>query len=266
MSGTRLEKLKEYWTARLSGLREIELARQRRPAAAAPGRDGLQRFVIPPEVLARARTLAAESGTTLFATLLAACAAVLSRYAADVSVPLGIPVSGRPKPELERVVGPFVNSMVFRADVSGDPAFRTLVRRTGEALSHDLTNQQLPFELLVEALKWPRRADRNPIFQVMFQLQVGGRSRPASTGAEAAPPSWTPPDGLEPGALTSQVDLSFIQHETPRTIEGGAVFAADVFDPGLVAQIVESYLALLADGCTRPDARLGELALMTPAA
>src|SRR5262249_8599855 len=134
---------------------------------------------------ARLRVMAAASKTTLFAVLLSGFVALLSRFSGQSDFGIGIPVSGRNRIELERVCGLFVNSIVFRATVSPEMPFAEFVRRTAGALAGDLAHQDMPFELVVDALRVKRHADRNPLFQVMLQLQVQP-PRSAAIAATAA--------------------------------------------------------------------------------
>lgn len=265
LSGRRLEKLTDYWVRRLEGLDELALHHDGVRPRGGSVRGSLQPFVIPPDVVRGLRALAAGSGTTLFATLLAGFAVMLGRFTGQTALAIGTPVSGRPRAELQRVVGLFVNSVVLRVDISGDPTFQELVNRTSLALAEDLSHQEFPFELLVDALNSKRRADRNPIFQVMFQLQVleGSQRRGGGGGGGGRKPSGAARNGhahLEPDAVTSQLDLSFIQYEAEGgQVQGGAVYASALFEPATVKQFVEAYVQILTDAWQRPSARISKL-------
>ena len=146
LTGRRLQALTEYWTQRLEGLSELDLHHDRARTVHSASRGNVVPLRIPFGVVARLRALAAASRTTLFAALLAGFSATVARFSAQSSVAIGIPVSGRAKPELERVAGLFVNSVVFRADMGdGNETFADWVRRVGARLTEDLTHQDLPF-------------------------------------------------------------------------------------------------------------------------
>ena len=263
LSGRRLEGLTQYWRQRLEGLPELALHHDGARPRGGSVDGGVHPFTIPADVVRRLRSLAADSGTTLFAVLLSGFSVMLGRFTDQTTLAIGTPVSGRPLAELERVVGLFVNSVVLRVDLSGNPTFQELVKRTSLALADDLSHQEFPFELLVDTLNSKRRADRNPIFQVMFQLQVGQGAQRREGGGMAA----TLGNGggqLEPDAVTSQLDLSFIQHESEGgQVGGGAVYARALFEPATVEQFVEAYLHILADASQRPSARIDELRVMS---
>ena len=120
-------------------------------------------------------------------TLLAAFAALLGGTSGQDSVLLGSPIAGRTQPELEEVIGFFVNMLVLRIDLGGDPTFRELVGRVREHALGAYAHQELPFERLVEALAPERDPARNPLVQVVLQLQSGGPEPPLRIETGAAP-------------------------------------------------------------------------------
>jgi amino acid adenylation domain-containing protein len=255
LRGARLQRLREYWMKRLDSLPELVLNHDGAATDCDAAVGGALPFRIPAPVVAQLRALASESRVTLFATLLAGFSAVLARFSGQSTVAIGTPVSGRTRAELERVAGLFVNSLVFRADVAATMTFGELVCRTGARLAEDLAHQELPFEDLVEALGARRRADRNPVFQVMIQLQTG-----ASTARDSDD------SGLRPERVSSQLDLSLIQYEcSDGSIDGWAVYSPQLFSPESIAQVVEAYALVLAEGARCRSKPLAELPVLTNA-
>lgn len=255
----RLERLERYWRDRLDGLEELWLPGPARRSTASAQAPALE-FTLPASLVLRLRALAAGAGTTMFATLLTGWVLVLGRFTGRDDVPVGIPVSGRPRPELQQVVGPFVNSVVMRADLSGEPTFEELLRRVTAALADDLTHQDLPFEVLVERLRWPRSASRNPIFQVMFQLQAweGTPGRDPSTNVGGPGRSR-----VEPDAPVSQLDLSCIQAETALgTVEGGIVYDPAAVDGAFAAALAAGYPAVLEEAVARSGEPVSRLQVL----
>jgi non-ribosomal peptide synthetase component F len=110
-------------------------------------------------------------GATLFMVLLAAMKALLVRYTGQADVIVGTPVAGRVRPEIESLIGLFLNTLVLRTDASGDPSFLELLKRVRETAVGAYGNQDVPVERLVEVLRPERDPSRNPLFQVMFGLQ-----------------------------------------------------------------------------------------------
>ena len=259
LSGPRLKRLNDYWLRRLDKIEELKLAYDRPRPARGTMQGDLYEFAIPKEIVLRLRRIATQARTTLFATLLAGFSAVLGRLAKKDCVTIGVPVSGRQKPELQRVVGLFVNSLVFRADISGDPVFRDLVARISATLAEDLSHQEMPFDLLVEALGTPRQAGRNPVFQVMFQLQVRESGPASPSQGPVTDPNPTRVQ-LSAEATTSQLDLSLIHVEAPDGgVEGGAVFARELCDRSTIRQWVGLYLEFLAAASSNSGLRLSQL-------
>ncbi len=256
LTGRRLEALTEYWKRRLHGLPELELHLDRPRPAHGSVRGSVVPLCIPSEMANRLRMLAGKSKTTLFSVLLTGLSVVLAHFSGQKSFPIGIPVSGRTKPELERVAGLFINSIVFQTEIDMDMSFEGLVRLVGVKLAEDLSHQDLPFELVVDVLNVYRRVDRNPLFQVMIQLYIPQGSTEAMQDEDESQ--------LEPDNLTSQLDISFMLHETREgSIKGGAVFAADLFDSETIEQFVEAFVRILDEGSRDKTQPIGTMSILS---
>ena len=109
-----------------------------------------------------------SEGVSRFTLLLAAFATLLSRYSDREDVVFGVPVTNRDRPELETLIGPLIDTVVLRLDLSGTPSFCELLRRAGGALTEAYAHRALPFERLVDALRPDRALDHTPVFQVML--------------------------------------------------------------------------------------------------
>jgi hypothetical protein len=116
------------------------------------------------------KALSRQEGATLFVVLLATFKVLLHRLTAQDDIIVGIPIAGRNKDETERLIGFFVNSLVMRTDLSGNPTFREVIARVRKVAFGAYDHQDLPFEKLVEELKPERSLSRTPLFQVLFNM------------------------------------------------------------------------------------------------
>ncbi|GAA3816002.1 hypothetical protein GCM10022226_40930 [Sphaerisporangium flaviroseum] len=180
------------------------------------------------------RRIAAEHDLTPFMVLLTALAVVLRHCAGQEEVVVGTPVAGRPRPEVENLIGCFIDVLPLRVDVSGDPSVKELLARVRRVCVEAYAHQQVPFERLVAHLRPERDLSRTPVFQVMLALQSGPAPALDLDGVEAAP---YPMDNG-----TAQHDLSLWLRDEPGRITGHVEFNRDVFEQ---------------DGVTRLVARLG---------
>ena len=117
------------------------------------------------------KELAGREGATLYMTLLAAFQVLLYRYSGQEDFAVGSPIANRTRPEIEPLIGCFINMIVLRANLAGDPTFRDLLGQVRQTALEAFEHQELPFERLVEALNPERDTSRHPLFQVMFSLQ-----------------------------------------------------------------------------------------------
>jgi amino acid adenylation domain-containing protein len=254
----------QYWKQALAGLPD-ELAlpfdRPRPPQASRHGR-----LMFWPLADARVHAalvdLAREHQATIFMILHAGMAALLSRMGAGTDIPLGSPVAGRTDEAVHDLVGYFVNTMVMRADLTGDPSFAELLGRVRETVLSAQARQDMPFERLVEVLNPVRSPSRHPLFQVML-------------GEEIIPDEWQLP-GLrvqaEPvPADTARFDL--VLGVRQRRDDGGALagmqgsfeYATDLFDPATVRALAGRLTRLLRQAARDPGRPISQLNLLTAA-
>ncbi|WP_175409611.1 non-ribosomal peptide synthetase, partial [Streptomyces sp. TRM64462] len=182
-----LEERLRYWEAALDGLPPLELPTDRPRPAVWSGRGAAVEVDLAPELAAGLDALARRYGATRFMVLLAVVQIVLSRWTGQRDVAVGTPVAGRGQVELERLVGLFVNTVVLRGDLSGDPAFGEFLGRVRETVLGAFDHQDVPFERLVERLRPERDASRNPLFQVMFDVQESPVGGPRAEGLDVEP-------------------------------------------------------------------------------
>nr|WP_009948742.1 non-ribosomal peptide synthetase [Saccharopolyspora erythraea] len=254
----------EFWCDRLAGLPDrLELPTDRPRPTIASHRGGAVDVRFDAELHAAVTELARSRGVTVFMVLQAGLAAVLSRLGAGTDVPIGTPVAGRSDAALEELVGFFVNNLVLRNDVSGDPSFAELLERVRETNLAAYAHQDVPFERLVEVLNPARSLSHHPLFQVMMTVHDAGAHDLGMPGLHAEV------EGLDTGSVT--MDLSLELRETsdsdgnPAGIEGDLEFSADLFDARTVEELVERFRRLLAEAVAGPGRPVSALEILAPA-
>ncbi|MEU9232419.1 amino acid adenylation domain-containing protein [Streptomyces subrutilus] len=258
-----------HWRQALAGLPEELSLPVDRPRRADSGHRG-DRVVLPlgAELHRALADVSREHRVTMFMTLQAALAALLTRLGAGTDVPIGSVVAGRSDEALDDLVGFFVNTLVLRTDTSGDPTFAELLHRVRETGLDAHAHQDIPFERLVEELNPARSLARHPLFQVMLLLQGAG-----SQGGGPGEPL------LDLGGLTAAVepvggyaakfDLSIAMGESfdadgaPAGLECAIDFATDLFDRETVESIAVRLGRLLTAVAARPDRPIGRIDLLS---
>ena len=127
-----------------------------------------QKFALSAELTSKLTQLSQKQGVTLFMTLLAAFDTLLYRYTGTEDILVGSPIANRNRSEIEGLIGFFVNTLVMRTNLAGNPSFSELLTRVREMAMDAYSHQDLPFEMLVEALQPERDLSHTPLFQVMF--------------------------------------------------------------------------------------------------
>jgi amino acid adenylation domain-containing protein len=255
LAGDALNEQLEYWRKQLKGLPTLELPtdKPRPPMQSFAG--GRVSIVIAPHIYAALKKMSAELGVTLFMTLLAAFQVLLHRYTGQDDIVVGVPVANRTRAELEGMIGFFVNALVMRTDVSGDPTFHQLLYRVRTVAAAAFANQDVPFEKLVEELQPKRDVSRNPLFQVAFQLFAGLWPSQASSR-----PQMTL-DSIEIG--TAKFDLRFDLYETDRGLDGVLEYCSDLFEKSTIERVSGHYQTLLASVVENCNTRISELPILT---
>ncbi|MFD0224584.1 amino acid adenylation domain-containing protein [Streptomyces hirsutus] len=250
-----LEPQLAYWERVLENAPVLDLPTDRPRPPAFTGRGGAVEIELPRALVDRADALARERGATRFMVLLAAAQTVLARWTGQTDICVGTPVAGRGRLELEPLVGFFVNTVVLRTDLSGRPAFGTLVDRVRDVVLGAFDHQEVPFEQVVERLRPERDLSRNPLFQAMVDVQESTEAGIGLPGLETA--DFALPWG------SAKFDLTATFVVRPDRFALNVEYAADLFDPDTatrfarhVGRVLE---ALLAD----PTARVDEAPLLS---
>ncbi|HEV2146075.1 MAG TPA: amino acid adenylation domain-containing protein [Longimicrobiaceae bacterium] len=255
LRGEALERQVAYWKGSLAGAPLLlELPTDHARTAMRNARGGTRRIALPDGTVRALRSLAQGEGATLFMALLAAFQALLSRYSGQEDVVVGTPIAGRTRLELEGLIGLFVNTLALRADLSGDPTFRALLRRVREVTLGAYAHQELPFERLVEELQPPRDVTHTPVFQVMLALQSAERAH-LRLGEVAV-------EGIEAGAAAARFDLMLDLAEDGERVHGVVVYRADLWEEETIERLMGHFLRLLEEVSRDPDRPLSGVELL----
>ena len=217
-------------------------------------RGAVEPVALPPELAARLHELARRAEVTLFMLLLAAFELLLARLAGVEDVVVGTAVAQR-TPEVEGLIGLFVNLLALRGDLSGDPPFTVLLARTRLATLEAHDHQDVPFERLVADLEPVRDPGRHPLFQVALALQNAPRPAAILPGLDLEI------EQLDTG--TARFDLTLLLHERDGRLAGALEHSADLFDRSTVRRLLTSFVSLLAGIVEDPGLPVSRLPLLT---
>ena len=199
--------------------------------------------------------MAAKKSATRFMVLLAAFKALLNRHTRQGDICVGTFSANRNRREIENIVGFFVNTLPIRTDLSDDPPFGDLVERVRRNAIDAFTNEDLPFERLLQAVNPERNLSRTPLFQVMFVLQ--NMPLPAlNLGGLRC-------ESIELETWRSDFDLTAWVFEAGHRFRIVLDYSTDLFDRDTMSRLLDNFRNLLADACQRPDTRISQLDLLT---
>ncbi|HWG99513.1 MAG TPA: amino acid adenylation domain-containing protein [Pilimelia sp.] len=252
----RLESQVDYWRRQLGAgtdTLDLPLDRPRPPVQTFAGGD--LRQVYPGALRAALLEAGRREGTGLFVLLLAALNVVLHRYTGQTGIPVGSPVTNRTRVEIEPLIGMFVNTLVYRTDLSGDPDFRTVLRRVQEVVNGAHQNQEVPFEAVVEALQPERFLSQNPLFQVCFNFL------PARELHSAAGIVVEEITGVRNDTAKFDLWISVVDRAEDLLVE--VEYSRDIFEPDTVRRMVDSLQVVLEAVAARPDLRVSQVPVLT---
>ena len=252
LSGQILADELAYWVDRLSDAPPVLELPMRGARPTAPTHEaGSTSFLVTPNVKQGLEQLCKQEGVTLYMALLAAFKVVLGWYSGQSDIVVGSLVANRNRPEVEGLVGFFVNTLAIRTSLAGDPSFRALLGRVRETALGAYAHQDLPFEKLVEALDPPRMPGVSPVFQVMFMVQ--------NTPDQGAPPAALELELIGDPALYSKFDLTLCFEQTGAGLVGALHYAKEVFATELMQELAEQIERVLAMVANDPARHISSL-------
>jgi hypothetical protein len=258
LQGATLQSQIIYWREQLKEVPTILNLPFDRPRPAIQRFHGAYESIpLDAELSSRLRQSGLQEDTTLFMTLLAGFYALLGRYSGQEQVLIGTDVANRITPELETLMGFFINLLPLRGDLSGNPTFRELLARVRESALGAYAHQEVPFEKLVEELQPERSPSHNPLVQVLFVMQNVPRQKRNLPGLDLSP--------FEVPITRSKFDLAVFIVEGQEHVVGNWMYSTDLFDRSTVLRMANHYENLLRNALARPDDRLSSLEMLSEA-
>lgn len=246
-----------YWKKQLANLSPLQLATDRPRSGRQTYRGAQHSHEFSADLLKSLQTLSQQAGASLFMILLAAFQTLLYRYTGQDDVVVGSPVANRSRPELEKLIGCFTNTLVLRSNLSGNPSFRMLLARVRATVLDALSHQELPFEKLVEELQPERDLSRTPIFQVMLVYNNTALNYDQFEKLQAMP--------VDVESTIARFDLTFSVMELDVGLKTHLIYNADLFDAATIARMAGHLETLLAGIVADPDTHLQQLPLLSTA-
>lgn len=256
LQGDYLKELLDYWKQQLSAAPQILEFSNAKPRPAVQTFAGAYHTsALSGELSTALNRLSRNQNVTLFMTLLTAFKIFLYRYTDRDDILVGTPIANRTNLETEALIGLFVNTLVMRTNLAGEPSFSELLGKVREAALDAYAHQDLPFEKLVEEIQPERSLGHMPLFQVLFALQNAPKSDLRLGSIDVTDFSFP--------KSTSKLDLSLYVGETPQGLTLTFEYSTDLFDSSTIERMAANFGALLEGIVANPDARISELPLLT---
>ncbi len=242
-----------YWVDRLKDAPVLDLPTVH-PRPGVQGQDGtLFKFAVSETIATQFQDLRIGEGATLFMAVLAAFKVLLYRYTGQTDLLVGTPISGRSRVEFENLFGYFLNTLVLRSDVSGNPTFRDVLRQVRDVTLEAYAHQDLPFERVVQTLRPERDLSRTPLFQVALVVQ------------HASKQSWDLP-GIEVRCTeldtgTAKFDVALFVTEGANGWTAEFEYSTDLFDENAMARMADHFRDIVQQVAANPDLRIADIAL-----
>lgn len=246
-----------YWKERLAGELPVLKLPTDRPRPPTPSLDGANlRFALDPALIDGLRALGSANGATLYMVMLAAFKVLLYRWTDQDDLIVGSPIANRNQRESESLVGFFVNTLLMRSQLSGNPTFLNLLAQLRDTALHAYAHQDLPFERLVAELQPERETTYTPLFRVMFALQNAPHEALVLPGLRI--------ENLHLRNRSAKFDLTLFLWESPDGIEAEFEYSTDLFDEATIQRMTGHFCTLLGGLLAQPDCRLLDLPMLGP--
>jgi len=241
-----------YWQQQLDGAAPLQLPTDRPRTGELSFRGAMERIALSAFSTAALKRLGVRGQASLYMTLLAVFATLLHRYSGQDEFLVGTVTDGRKRPELERLLGYFLNPLALRIDCSDDPTFLELLARTRDVVLDALGNDEVPFELVADALEPHRDRRRNPLFQVIFSLEPPLPPLPAA---------WRLTQ-LDVDTAIAKFDLYLELDDRPDGLIGRFRYRTDLFESATIRRMVGHFQSLVDAAVADPRQRLSALPMI----
>jgi amino acid adenylation domain-containing protein len=243
-----------FWKKQVADLPEFEIAGDRPRPAHASNHGGVVTRLLPRELTGAMRDLGRAHGATLYMTALAALFATLLRHSGEREVVVGSQVAGRNLPEVEPLIGVFINTLVLRAAIDDDTTFATLLDGVADQVSQALAHQEVPFDQVVDLSRTRRSADRNPLFQINFIFQRDFVKPQRFAGIVMT--------AMAPCSAGAMYDLNFFMVERAEGWRLSCEYNTDLYSAEVVSRMLRHMENLLGAACLNPSQTIAALELM----
>ncbi|MDP1794036.1 MAG: condensation domain-containing protein, partial [Acidimicrobiales bacterium] len=250
------EQQLHYWRGQLSSLPQFEIPPDHTRPARHQVAGGAVSTRVSDRTAQRVAELCRQTGATSFMVLLAAFEVVASRHAGETDVVIGTPIAGRVRPQLEPMIGAFLNTLVLRNDLSDNPTFGELLDRVREVSLDAFDHQDVPFELLLAELRPPRDPSRTPLFQIFFNMT---HMEVDSTDYVLPGLQFEIVEQPDPG---SKFDLTMYVNEASTGTTVNLVYNRSLYEHAHMEQLVGQFLLVLDQVVANPDRRIDDLDLV----
>ncbi len=255
LQGKLLEQQATYWQEKLSGAPPLlELPTDRPRPAQQSFRGKTLEFTVDRETARKVNHFSQQHKATPFMTLLSAYALLLHRYSGQSEILIGTPIAGRAQPEVERLIGLFINTLVMRASLAENPTGVELVEQVRQTALDAYANQDLPFERLIDLLELARNRSYNPVFQVMFAMQPSDPDQLRLPGLVLKP--------LDLETDMAKFDLNLMMRESPKGLTGALEYNSDLFDEATAQRLVAHFQNLLRAMVDQPTTKVATLPML----
>jgi amino acid adenylation domain-containing protein len=255
LHGEVLETQLSYWKKQLKNVFPLQLPIDYPRPSVQSFRGERQSVELSKELTQGLKALSDREDVTLFTTLLAAFQTLLHRYTGQDDIAVGSPVAGRNREDFKGLIGVFVNAVVLRTNISGNPTFHELLGRVRETVLRAYAHQDMPFEKLVEELQPERNLSRSPFFQVLFVFENGPKFSLNLPGVEVSP--------IEVDSGTANFDLTLSMTQADASLTASLEYNTDLFEEATIDRMLGHFETLLQGVVANPDQRLSALPLLT---